>query len=248
MLEASRSLPLGGTRRNAFVRSKEGNVPRVLRVPSTKGRAIAAMLVLAAVSMEPASAYTTTFSRRPMAGWHDTPAATRWVARDGAVRRTYVPRGYGELVRRTAFGLHDDFFVAAVIRTSPGRTNAGLTTLFRDHANHMWGKIEISPGHPRGFMSIGHRIRGRTVSLLARSAVRLKRGTPYRVRLAKHQMHLRLTVSTRSGALLGSIVHTLTSRERRALAGASKAGLRSKTLWDEDDGRSRWRWFAVFHA
>ena len=164
------------------------------------------------------------------------------------MRRRYVPRGYGELVRRTAFGLHDDFVVAAVIRTSPGRTNAGVTTLFKDHANHMWGKTEISPEHPRGFMSIGHMIRGRTESLLARSPVRLKRGTPYRLRLAKHQMRLRLTVSTRSGAQLRSIGHTLTTRERRALAGGSKAGLRSKTLWDEDDGGSRWRWFGVFQS
>ena len=179
---------LGGTKRNAFARPKEGTVPRVLRASSTKAWAVTAvLLLLAAVSMERASAYTTTFSRHPLAGWHDRPAATRWVARDGAVRRRYVPRGYGELVRRTAFGLHDDFVVAAVIRTSPGRTNAGLTTLFMDHANHMWGKIEISPGHPRGFMSIGHRIRGRTASLLARSPVRLERGTPYRLRLAKHQ-------------------------------------------------------------
>ena len=61
-------------------------------------------------------------------------------------------------------------------------------------------------------------------------------------------MHLRLTVSTRSGARLGSIVHALTAGERRALAGGSKAGLRSKTLWDEDDGGSRWRWFTVFRA
>lgn len=233
-----------------FARSKEGNVPRVMRASSTKGWlvVIALLLLLPGVSKEVASAYTTTFSRHPLAGWHDNPAATRWVARDGAVRRTYVPRGYGELVRRTAFGLHDDFVVAAVIRTSSGRTNAGLAMLFKDHANHLWGKIEISPGHPRGFMSIGHRIRGRTASLLARSPVRLKRGTPYRLRLAKHQMHVRLTVSTRSGARLGSIVHTLTRSERQALAGGSKAGLRSKTLWDEDDGGSRWRWFAVFHA
>jgi hypothetical protein len=149
MLEGVSSLPLGGTRRDEFVRSKEGNVPRVLRVLSTKGWSVAAvMLVLVACRWKALPPYTTTFSRRPMAGWRDSPAATRWVARDGAVRRTYVPRGYGEVVRRTAFGLHDDFVVAAIIRTSPGRTNAGVTMLFKDHANHMWGKIEISPGTP----------------------------------------------------------------------------------------------------
>ena len=228
---------------------RKGNERRMLRGVSRKAWAVTTvLLVMAIVPMDWASAYTTTFSRHPFAGWHDSPAATRWVARDGAMRRRYVPRSYGELVRRTAFGLHDDFVVAAVIRTSPGRTNAGVTTLFKDHANHMWGKIEISPGHPRGFMSIGHMIRGRTESLLARSPVRLKRGTPYRLRLAKHQMRLRLTVSTRSGAQLRSIGHTLTTGERRALAGGSKAGLRSKTLWDEDDGGSRWRWFGVFRV
>jgi len=234
-----------------FALSEEGNVLGVLRESTrrTRARGVTAVLFFIAITpMHVANAYTTTFSRHPFAGWHDRPIATRWVARDGAMRRIYSPRGYGELVRRTSFGLHDDFVVAAVLRTSSGRTNAGLTTLFKDHQNHMWGKIEISPGHPRGFMSIGHMIRGRTVSLLAQSPVRLKRGTPYRLRLAKHQMRIHLTVSTRGGARLRSIEHTLTLFERRALAGASKAGLRSKTLWDEDDGGSRWRWFGVFRT
>ena len=211
----------------------------------TRRVAIVVIVMALGVPVEPASAFTTTFARRSLPGWHETPSATQWFTNDGAAGRRYLPRGYGELVRRTAFGLHDAYAVTAVIRTSPGRTNAGVTTLFRSHANHMWGKIEISPGHPRGFMSIGHMLHGRTDSLLAESPVRLQRGASYRLRLAKTQMQLRLTVSTMGGQRLRSIVHTLTSRERKTLRGASGAGLRSKTLWDEDDGGSRWRWFAV---
>jgi hypothetical protein len=201
--------------------------------------------VLMVSTVETASAFTTTFRSRSLKGWRDAPAAARWVARSGSLRRVYRPVGYAELVRPTAYGIRDDFAVTALIRTSPGRTNAGVTTLFRNHANHMWGKIEISPGYPQGFMSIGRRIRGKTVSLLARSRIDLKRGTPYRLRMTKVGNRLQLTVSTEGGTRLRSIGHTLTRLERRALRPASKAGLRSKTLFDEDDGRSRWLRFSV---
>ena len=201
--------------------------------------------LLAVEAAGTASAYDTTFPRRSLQGWKDVPSKTQWGVRDGALRRSYRPLGYGEFVRRTAYRIRDDFAVTAVMRTSPGRTNAGLTTLFRDHSNHMWGKIEITPGHPRGFMSIGHRIHGKTSSLLAKARVRLKRETAYRVLLSKVGRQIRLTVWTRGGTRLRRIAHTLTRSERRVLRSASKAGLRSKTLFDEDDGRTRWRWFSI---
>ena len=53
------------------------------------------------------------------------------------------------------------------------------------------------------------------------------------------------TVLTSIGTPLRSITRTLSSAEISGLAKASSAGLRTKTLWDEDDGGTRWEAFSV---
>ena len=178
-------------------------------------------------------------------GWIAMPSAKGWVVSTGAVQRRYSPTGPGALVRSVGMGMANDFTVAATMTTSAGRTNAGLTTLYVNQANHMWAKIEISPGHPKGFMSIGHDLGGKTASLLAQANVPLTKSTTYGVTLAKVGTTLTFTVLTSAGIPLRSIVRTLSSAEITALSPASFAGLRTKTLWDEDDGGTRWEAFSV---
>ena len=178
-------------------------------------------------------------------GWIALPSAKGWVVTAGAVQRRYSPTGPGELVRPIGMGMDNDFTVAATMTTSAGRTNAGLTTLFVNQTNHMWAKIEISPGHPYGFMSIGHDLGGKTASLLAQANVPLTKSTTYDVTLAKVGTTLTFTVLASTGTPLRSITRTLSSAEISGLAKASSAGLRTKTLWDEDDGGTRWEAFSV---
>ena len=192
-----------------------------------------------------AASFADPFDDALLPGWIAVPTAKGWVASTGGVQRSFSPTGPGELVRSIGMGINNDFTVAATMTTSPGRTNAGLTTLFVNQANHMWAKIEISPGHPKGFMSIGHDIGGKTASLLAQANVPLTKSTSYDVSLSKVGMTLTFTVLTSTGTPLRSIVRTLTAAEIKALATASFAGLRTKTLFDEDDGGTRWEGFSV---
>jgi len=192
-----------------------------------------------------AASVTDPFDDPLLPGWIALPSAKGWVVTGGAVQRRYSPTGPGELVRPIGMGMSNDFTVAATMTTSAGRTNAGLTTLFVNQTNHMWAKIEISPGHPNGFMSIGRDLGGKTSSLLAQANVPLTKSTSYDVTLAKVGMTLTFTVLTSTGTPLRSITRTLSSAEITALSSASFAGLRTKTLWDEDDGGTRWEAFSV---
>ena len=104
--------------------------------------------------------------------------------------------------------------------TSAGRTSAGLTTLFVNQTNHMWAKIEISPGHPYGFMSIGHDLGGKTASLLAQADVPLTKSTTYDVTLSKVGTTLTFTVLTSTGhAATLDHAHAFLGGDRRARAG-----------------------------
>src|SRR4029079_11241363 len=192
-----------------------------------------------------AASVTDPFDDPLLPGWIALPSAKGWVVSGGAVQRRYSPTGPGELVRSIGMGMNNDFNVAATMTTNDGRTNAGLTTLFVNQTNHMWAKIEISPGHPYGFMSIGHDLGGKTASLLAQANVPLTTSTTYDVTLSKIGTTLTFTVLTSTGTPLRSITRTLSAAEITGLAKACSRGLRTKTLWDEDDGGTRWEAFSV---
>ena len=181
-----------------------------------------------------------TFDDGDLVGWTVLPAKASWIVDAGAVRHAYTPNGPSELVMDVGRGLGADFAVSASITTSPGRTNAGLTTLFKDHANHMWAKIEISPGHPAGFMTIGRHLAGVNSSLLAKSPVPLLRSTTYRVSLRVTGTVVTWSVFDATGVtLIRSITYSLSAKDQAAFAGATKSGFRTKTLFDEDDGLTR---------
>jgi hypothetical protein len=210
---------------------------------SKPGSTLVAIFAIVASLAAPISAHAAvvdTFDDGTMDGWTRYPSTSSWVADTGAIRHAYQPTGMAELVTPVGLGLGSTFSVSALVTTSPGRTNAGLTTLFKNHSNHIWAKIEISPGHPGGFMSIGRRLYGNTTSLLARSSVPLAKSSSYRVVLAVAGTRVSWSVYDATGtSLLKSISYSLTSTEQKALAGTTLAGFRTKTLFDEDDGDTR---------
>jgi hypothetical protein len=166
-----------------------------------------------------------------------------WAIDDGRVKLT--SNGTHETVVDT--GLSDGYRVAVDISLSPSRANAGLSTLWRNHSNHLFCKIEVTPRNPGGLMSIGHQLHGRNVSLLkSAKGFGLDRGRTYRLSITKHGRAIDCTI-TGNGINGGSrtITYTLSSAEVSSFGSATRSGLRGKNLNDEDDGQTRYDKFIV---
>jgi hypothetical protein len=166
-----------------------------------------------------------------------------WAIDDGRVKLT--SNGHAETVVDT--GLSDDYRVSADIALSPNRANAGLSTLWKNHSNHLFCKIEVTPGNPQGLMSIGHQLNGRNKSLLkSAKGFGLDKGKTYQLSVTKQGRTISCTVSGSSingGAK--TISYTLNGEQTSAFGSATRSGFRGKNLFDEDDGKTRYDNFAV---
>jgi hypothetical protein len=166
-----------------------------------------------------------------------------WFVENGQVKLTL--NGIAETVVDT--GVSDHYRVSANITLSPNRANAGLTVLWKSAANHIFCKIEVTPGNPTGLMAIGHRLNGKTISLLkSAKGFGLKKGGTYLLTVTKAGQVITSSVSG-AGIAGGvkTISYTLTAAETAAFGSATSAGLRGKNLYDEDDGQSRYDNFLV---
>lgn len=166
-----------------------------------------------------------------------------WAIDNGQVKLT--SNGSSETVVDT--GLSDGYRVSADIALSPNRANAGLSTLWKSHSNHLFCKIEVTPGNPAGLMSIGHQLNSKNKSLLkSAKGFGLDKGKTYQLSVTKQGRTISCTVSGSSingGAK--TISYTLSDAEASAFGSATKSGLRGKNLFDEDDGKSRYDNFVV---
>jgi hypothetical protein len=166
-----------------------------------------------------------------------------WAVEDGRVR--LLSNGIAEAVVDS--GLSDRYRVSATIAFSPNRANAGLTTLWKNHANHLFCKIEVTPGNPSGLISIGHALNGKGKSLLkSAKGFGLSRGGTYQLSITKLGKAVSCAV-TGSGIGGGTktITYTLSSSEVSSFGSATRSGLRGKNLYDEDDGLTRYDAFSV---
>ena len=199
-------------------------------------RWVAPALLLIAVMANPAAAATTDPFESPDLSGYVAGGAPGWFVENGRLAHTYASNaGYVELVRPAETPRSE-----ALLTLSPGRSNAGLTVLWKDHSNHLWAKLEVSPGNPSGLMSIGRRRAGKVTSLLASSKGGLAAGATYRVAL---QVSDGVATFTATGVSVGfsrTISYRLTAEDLKAFGTGSKAGVRAKYLWDEDDGGTRW--------
>jgi hypothetical protein len=168
-----------------------------------------------------------------------------WVVKSGAAMVTNA----GHISEATVpTGLSDKYKVAADITLSPTplRANAGLAAQYKDHADGLFCKTEVTAGHKGGFMSIGKILNGAGNSLLAyKTKVGVKNGGTYHMEFSKSGTTLTCTVSGGGLASPSTITYKLTKSENHALRGAMAAGLRARWDVDEDDGLSKWDNFSV---
>ncbi|MEO8477347.1 MAG: hypothetical protein ABI572_09895 [Actinomycetota bacterium] len=197
---------------------------------------IAASFVLVGVLSTSAMAGTTdTFSSSGLSGYV-TGGRAGWFIDDGRLAHTYSSNmGTVEMVRRA-----DIPHAEADLTLSSGRSNAGLTVLWKDRNNHLWAKLEISPGNPAGLMTIGRERGGNGTSLLAVSRGGLKAGETYHVSLAVEDGVARFTATGTSVSFFNTITYRLSPQDVAAFGSGEYAGVRAKYLFDEDDGGSRW--------
>lgn len=192
-------------------------------------------LLVAALTTSALASTTDTFSSSGISGYA-TGGRAGWFIDDGRLAHTYTSNmGTVEMVR------HADIpHAEADLTLSSGRSNAGLTVLWKDHSNHLWAKLEISPGNPGGLMTIGRERGGNGTSLLAVSRGGLKAGETYHVTLAVEDGVARFTVIGASVPFSHTISYRLSGQDLAAFGSGDYAGVRAKYLFDEDDGGSRW--------
>jgi hypothetical protein len=192
-------------------------------------------LILITLMATPAAAVTDRFSSSDLSGYV-AGGAPGWYVDGGRLAHTYGSKvGVVELVRRT-----DLKEVEADLTLSPERSNAGLTVLWKNHRNHLWAKLEITPGNRHGLISIGRRRGGRVKSLLARSRGGLKAGETYHVELGVVGRTATFTVTGVTVSFSRTISYRLSAEDQAAFGAGAYAGVRAKYLYDEDDGGSRW--------
>jgi hypothetical protein len=147
--------------------------------------------------------------------------------------------------------LSDSFKAEADITLSsqPLRANAGLTILHRDHANHIFCKVEVTAGHPEGFISIGKYVDGRGRSLLGPAAneddLGLTNGETYHGICKRRADQISWRIS---GGDLDSperVRYDLSAEDIAAFGDATAHGLRARVAQDEDDAGTRWDNFDV---
>jgi len=209
-----------------------------------KGRVVkrtAAAFVLIVLMATPAMSMTAdTFSSPDLSGYV-VGGRTGWFVDGERLAHTYTSStSFVELVRHA-----DSPHAEADLTLSSGRSNAGLTVLWRDHNNHLWAKLEISPGNPAGLMTIGRRSGGKVTSLLASARGGLVSGATYHVVLDVVAGVATFTATGVSVTFSKAITYRLTSQDLTAFGSGGYAGVRAKYLFDEDDGGSRWDNLAV---
>jgi hypothetical protein len=147
--------------------------------------------------------------------------------------------------------MSDAFKAEADITLSSGslRANAGLTILHRDHANHVFCKVEVTKGHPEGFISIGKYVGGEGRSLLGpgsnQDGLGLHNGQTYHGVCKRRGDRISWRLS--GGDLdTGERVHyDLSTEDIGAFGDATAQGLRARVASDEDDGGTHWDNFDV---
>ena len=199
-------------------------------------RKLAVAFAMLALMATPAFAATTDgFASTDLSGYvaGGTPG---WFVSTEQLGHTYTSNtGFVELVRPA-----DTPRAEADLTLSPGRSNAGLTVLWKDHNNHLWAKLEISPGNPFGLMTIGRRRSGAVTSRLAYSTGGLTKGATYHVVLSVDSGVATFTVTGISESFSKTLSYRLSTTDLSAFGSGTKAGARAKYLYDEDDGGSRW--------
>lgn len=194
-----------------------------------------ALAILVALSTQALAATTDTFSSSELSGYA-AGGAPGWYVTNEQLAHTYSSRtSFVELVRPAETPRSE-----ADLTLSTGRSNAGLTVLWKDHSNHLWAKLEITPGNPSGRMTIGRRLRGKVTSLLASSRGGLTRGATYHVVLQVSGGVATFTATGVTVPFSRTITYRLTSSDLGAFGSGTYAGVRAKYLYDEDDGGSRW--------
>jgi hypothetical protein len=194
-----------------------------------------ALMILVAVATPAAAATTDTFSSPDLSGYV-AGGASGWYVDGEQLAHTYASNtSFVELVRPAGAP-----YAEADLTLSSGRANAGLTVLWKDHSNHLWAKLEVSPGNPSGIMTIGRRLRGKVTSLLARSKGGLVAGATYHIVLQVTNGVATFTATGLTVPFSKTITYRLTSGDLGAFGSGSYAGARAKYLYDEDDGGSRW--------
>jgi hypothetical protein len=170
-----------------------------------------------------------------------------WDVRDQQARAEVASSshyGYATLLTAVA----DGYLIEADVSLSPTfqRAAPGLLANFADNENHLFTKVEVTEGHPDGFMAVGDQLGGRVRSTLCqRSHLGLKNGETYHLSLRRSGEDVQGTVATEDGAELGTCAITLDADQLSAYGDATAFGLRVKIVGDEDDGLSRWDDFTV---
>jgi hypothetical protein len=159
-----------------------------------------------------------------------------WYIDAGRLAHTYTDHtSFVELVRPANVQR-----VEADITLSPGRSNAGLTLLWKDHSNHLWTKLEVTPGNPSGLFSIGKRSGGVVSSLLTKTFGGLQAGQTYHLSFSYASGVATARAVSVDGLYDRTLTYKLTRADVTAFGAGTKAGARGKFLYDEDDGGTRW--------
>src|SRR5215213_332817 len=159
-----------------------------------------------------------------------------WYIDAGRLAHTYTENtGFVELVRPANVPR-----VEADVTLSSGRSNAGLTVLWKDHSNHLWTKLEVTPGNPSGLFSIGKRSGGVVSSLLTKTYGGLQAGQTYHLSFSYASGVATARAVSADGLYDRTLMYKLTSADLTAFGAGAKAGARAKFLYDEDDGGTRW--------
>ena len=178
-------------------------------------------------------------------GWteiHDS-----WSVRDHQARAAKASEssyGYATLVT----GVSDGYVVEADVTLSPTfqRAAPGLLANYADDENYLFTKVEVTEGHPDGFIAVGDQLEGVVRSTLCqKSHLGLENGETYHLSLRRSGTDVQATVESEDGTELGTCAITLDAEQLGAYGEATAFGLRVKIVGDEDDGRSRWDEFTV---
>lgn len=203
----------------------------------------------------PASIVSDTFDRQDAATLGDADSGQQWEYANGtwsvdAAKAVF--NADGSIAEATVDSdLSDEFKAEADITLSsePLRANAGLTILHRDHANHIFCKVEITEGHPEGFISIGKFVDGRGKSLLGppsyEDGLGLHNGRTYHGICKRQGDRISWRISGGDLDTAERVHYTLSAEDIAAFGDATAHGLRARLAWDEDDGGTRWDNFDV---
>jgi hypothetical protein len=193
----------------------------------------------------PASAVLDTFDRQDATTLGDADSGQQWEYANGTWSvdaDTAVFNADGSIAEATVESdLSDEFKAEADITLS--------SEFLRDHANHIFCKVEVTEGHPKGFISIGKFVDGRGRSLLGapsnEDGLGLHNGQTYHG-ICKRQGD-RISWRISGGDLDRSerVHYTLSPEDIAAFGDATAHGLRARVAWDEDDGGTRWDNFDV---